>query len=292
MGVRRQAGLLLALNAVASACVAIGPVSARAVSAESASLENCRERFVVVPGDDAAVEARVPTGYELSRDADGHPLLYVTAIRCERYRVGRSARPTTAAAFAAMVKSPDGVGCASAWPAIGDVKGDALSCNLYVLFAAYDNPAVVSWLRAGTPDLPVHHVPDLDFEETGLDLAIQGQHLVFDAGRRTPSPFRLDAVVRERPLQTPFTATFWAETAAGTVRIRFESTALALGESQGTLAIAPGSEMATLAGTERAAGAQPFTLIAGNRWAQGSLTKTLLHGGRVMVSAATDRGDT
>ena len=240
---------------------------------------------MVVPGDDAAVASRVPAGYELSRDAEGRPLLYVTAIRCERYRVGRSARPTTAAAFAAMVKSPDGVGCASAWPAVGDVKGDAVSCNLYVLFAAYDNPAVVAWLRAGTPDLPVHLVSDLDFDESGFDVATLGQQFTFHAGRGTPSPFRLDAVVRERPVETPFTATFWAETAAGTARIRFESAALALGEAQGTLTIAPGSEMARLAGTERVAGAQPFTLIAGNRWTQGSLAKTVLPHGEATAAA-------
>jgi hypothetical protein len=273
----RRVAVVLALAGMAG-WTGLGDASARQPRAASLALEECRERFVVAPGDDAAVRRRVPPQYELSRDASGRPLLYITAITCARYVVGRSAAPTTAAAFAAMVKSPDGVGCASAWPVVGDVKGDALSCNLYVLFAAYDNPAVVSWLRAGTPDLPVHFVERLDFDESRFDLATLGQRLKFQAGRGTPSRFRLDGVVRERMVASPLTSTFWAETSSGTVRIRFHSPALALGEAQATLTTAPGSEMARLLGTERAAGAQPFTLIAGNRWAHGSLTKSVLPG--------------
>ena len=242
----------------------------------TALLERCRERFVVAAGDDAAVRARVPEKYELARDASGRPLLYVTAIACQRYAVGRTGRPTTAAALAAMIKSPDGVGCTSQWPAVGSVKGDALSCNLYVLFAAYDNRTVVRWLRAGTPDLEVHHVRGLDFRESGLDLATQSRRLQFTTGPTAPSPFRMDAIVRERPVTTPFTATFWAETAAGTVRIRFESSDLALGEAQGAVRTQPGTDMARLLGTDNATGAQPFALIAGNRWTRGVLTKTVI----------------
>lgn len=272
---RRRIGIVLALATV-TVWTCVGDAVAQPPLPRSASLEECRERFVIAPGDDAAVRARVPAGYELGRDASGRPLLYITAITCERYVVGRSSRPTTAAAFAAMVKPFDGEGCTSAWPVVGDVKGDALSCNLYVLFAAYDNPVVVSWLRAGTPDLPVHLVDGLDFDESALDLSTLGRNLHFVAGRGTPSPFRLDAVVRERALETPFTATFWADTSSGTVRLRFESAALALGEAQAALMPAPTSEMARLLGTDRVSGSQPFTLIAGNRWGRGTLTKAVL----------------
>jgi len=264
------------LVALAMGLVSPAPVIARQPAANHAALDECRERFVIVPGDDQAVGARVPAKYELARDAAGNPLLYVGAIRCERYTARGTTAPTTAAAFAAMIKSPDGVGCASQWPVVGDVKGDALSCNLYVLFAAYDNPMVVSWLRAGTPDLPVHHVEALRFLEDDLDAAGLSTGLRFHAGRPSPSPFDMDAVVRARPVETPFTATFWAETTSGTVRIRFQSGDVALGHAEGTLRVAPGSEMARLLGSATATGAAPFALIAGNRWRTASLTKDVI----------------
>ena len=273
---RGLAAAVLAVMQFAGASVA---AAAAPAAPGSALLQKCRERFVIAPGDDAAVRARVPTKYELARDAAGKPLLYVTAITCERYVVGRTSRPTTAAAFAAMIKSPDGVGCTSQWPVVGPLKGDALSCNLYVLFAAYDNRAVVSWLRAGTPDLDVRYVRQLEFRESDLDLASLGRRLEFKTGPRTSSPFQMDAVVRERPVETPFTATFWAETASGTVRMRFESANLALGEAQGMVRATRGSEMARLLADETAVGAQPFTIIAGNRWGHGSLTKVVLPAG-------------
>lgn len=273
MGMRRIV-LVLAL-VVVTTVTGVGDATAGPMRAEQLALERCRERFVVASGDDQAVRARVPAEYELSRDAAGRPLLYVTAITCDRYVVGRSGRPTTAAAFGALVKPVDGVGCASAWPIVGDIKGDALSCNLYVFFAAYDNRAVVAWLRSGTPDLPVFFVESLRFVETTRDLGSLDRRLEFLAGAGTPSPFRLDAVVRERPVTSPFTATFWAETSSGTVRVRFHSDALALGEAQGAVTAAPETEMARVLGSERAVGSPPFTLISGNRWVRGSLTKTV-----------------
>ena len=274
MGIRRI-GVVVALVA-STTCAGVGDAIAHPVSTDRMSLEQCRERFVVAPGDDEVVRDSVPAKYELSRDPLGRPLLYVTAITCDRYVVGGSARRTTAAAFAALVKPVDGVGCASAWPVVGDVKGDLLSCNMYVLFAAYDNPSVVAWLRAGTPDLPVFFVNSLSFIEGNHGLGALGQRLEFRAGSGTPSRFRLDAVVRERVVASPFTATFWAETAAGTVRIRFQSAALALGEADGVVTAERDSTMAQMLGRQRAEGARPFTLIAGNRWAQASLTKTVL----------------
>jgi hypothetical protein len=266
----------VALSVVLLVIASVAQSAAVTASGGSASLEGCRERFVIAPGDEKGIRARVPAEFELARDAAGSPLLYVTAIRCDRYVLGGRSAPTAAAAFAAMIKSPDGIGCASRWPIVGDIKGDALSCNLYVLFAAYDTPDVVSWLRAGTPDLPVHHVRDLKFREGDFDVARLGAALQFHAGRPTPSPFEMSAIVRERLVQTPFTATFWAKAAAGIVRIRFESLDLSLGEAQGTLRAAPGSEMARLLGTETPTGAQPFTMIAGNRWRAGTLTKTVV----------------
>lgn len=269
-------GVVIGLASLAVLVPAPAGVLADTASHQRALLEGCRERFVIAPGDEEAVRARVPAKYDLARDATGRPLLYVSAIACERYTARGTTAPTVGAAFAAMIKSPDGIGCASRWPVVGDLKGDALSCNLYVLFAAYDNPTVVAWLRSGTPDLPVHHVEDLTWQEDDIDLAGITAGLRFNAGWPTPSPFDMKAAVRARPVETPFTATFWAETKAGTVRMRFESNDLALGQADGTLRVAPGTEMAQLLGTETATGASPFTLIAGNRWRAGSLTKAVL----------------
>ena len=269
-------GVLIGLAISMVLVPAPGDARARAASDQRAQLDDCRERFVIVPGDEEGVRARVPARYDLARGSDGRPLLYASAIRCERYSARGTTARTLVAAFAVMIAPPDGVGCASRWPVVGDVKGDALSCNLYVLFAAYDNPAVVAWLRAGTPDLPVHHVKDLRWHEDATDLAGLTAGLRFHAGRPTPSPFDLDATVRSRPVETPFTATFWAETKAGTVRIRFETDDMALGRADGTLRAAPGTEMARLLGSETATGAPPFSLIAGNRWRAGSLTKAVL----------------
>ncbi|HVM40088.1 MAG TPA: hypothetical protein VM618_04815 [Acidimicrobiia bacterium] len=267
---------LLAILAALLPMAPSGAGTPRFAERDAALLEGCRERFVIVAGDPQLVRARVPTEFELATNAAGRPLLYASAIRCERYTVGASSAPTTAAAFAAMVRSPDGVGCASEWPVVGDVKGDALSCNLYVLFAAYDNPSVVSWLRAGTPDLPVHHVADLRFDEGVVEPSRLGVPLRFRAGRPSPSPFDIEAVVRERPVTAPFTATFWARTRAGTVRIRFESDALALGDADGVLRPMPGTEMARVIGTDVPASEAPFRVMAGNRWEMGSLTKTVI----------------
>jgi hypothetical protein len=276
---RRLAWLVVVMVLVGGAA-AIPSVSANTSAAPRAVLEECRERYVFVPGEEEQILERVPDRYELVRNAFGRPLLYVSAIRCERYTVDGTTEPTTVAAFAAIIESPDGGGCASRWPVVGDVKPDARPyCNLYLLFAAYDNPAVVTWGRAGVPDLPVLHVPDLEYRQRDLDLSRLGAPFHFRAGWPTPSPFELDAIVRERPVEAPITASFWFTGSSGTVRFRFESDNLAFGEADGTVRPAPGSEMAEMFGTETPMPSAGTTLFAGNRWRYGELTKELLPAG-------------
>lgn len=244
-------------------------------SSEPAVLEGCRERYVIAPGIEEEVRPRVPEQFTLRHNLNGQPLLYITAIHCQRYTVNGVTRPTTAAAFAVSIESPDGVMCATPWPVLGTLKPDlAGSCNNYLLFAAYDNPAVVAWARAGTPDAPVHYVRNLVFDEGDFDPASIGVPLHFDSGS-TPSRYKMDLVVRERPVTLPLAAAFWFESAIGTVRVGFDTSAIALGEASGRVTVEPGSNMARMLGTTAPSAQQPFPLLAGNRWDQATLTKTV-----------------
>lgn len=253
-----------------------GPADAAPVSSDSIALEDCRERFVIAPGVEEEVRPRVPSRFELRRNSSGQPLLFVSAIRCERYTINGDSRPTTAAVFMAPIESPDGVACASNWPVVGMVKPDAIgSCSSYIFFVAYDNPEVVEWGRQGIPDLPVHHMEDLDFAEGPLDPASLGVPFHYNAPS-APSPYEMDLVVRERPVPTGLTGSFWFEGSDGTTaRFRFTSDDYAFGEATGTLRVGPGSEMAEMFGTTTPEPQPPFSLMAGDHWHQGELTKTL-----------------
>ncbi len=259
-----------------------GPADAAPVSSDSIALEDCRERFVIAPGVEEEVRPRVPSRFELRRNSSGQPLLFVSAIRCERYTVNGDRRETTAAAFMAPIESPDGVACASDWPAVGMVKPDAIgSCSNYIFFVAYDNPAVVEWARQGIPDLPTHQVENLDFAEGPFDPASLGAPFHY-AAPSAPSPYEMDLVVRERPVPTGLTGSFWFEGSDGTtVRFRFTSDDYAFGEATGTLNVGPGSEMAEMFGTTTPEPQAPFPFMAGNHWHQGELTKTLFAPGEM-----------
>lgn len=247
-----------------------------AAPSRPATLEQCRERYVIAPGVKDQVRTRVPEQFTLRYNSNGQPLLYITAIHCERYTAHGVTRETTAAAFGVSIESPDGTMCATPWPVVGAVKPDlAGSCNNYLVFAAYDNPHVVAWARAGTPGAPVHLVDDLDFDEGSLDPTSLGAPLQFDSGS-TASHYTLDLVVRERPATMPLAAAFWFESRIGTVRVGFDTDAIALGEASGQLTVEPGSEMATMLGTETPQAQQPFPLLAGNRWDHATLTKTII----------------
>lgn len=242
-------------------------------------LEDCRERYVIAPGVEEEVRSRVPEQFTLRHNSNGQPLLYVTSIHCERYTANGVTEATTAAAFGVSIESPDGVMCASPWPVVGAAKPDlAGSCNNYLFFAAYDNPAVVDWARSGAPDAPVYLVENLVFDEGALDPASLGLPLHFDSGS-TPSAYEMDLVVRERPVTVPLSAAFWFESEVGTVRVGFDTDAIALGEASGQLRVAPGSEMAVMLGTETPDAQFPFPLMAGNRWEHATLTQTVIPAG-------------
>lgn len=267
----------LAVTAAPGAGIA-DPHQSDASSADVAVLEDCRERFFIAPGVEEEVRTRVPAQFELGRNSAGQPLLYVTAIRCERYTIDGDTRPTTVAAFGASIAPPDGVACSSAWPVIGDVRPNLIgSCNTYLLFVAYDNPRVVKWAKAVAVDLPVSLVDDLRFRQGDLDPARLGAPFTFEAPS-TPSPYSLDLVVRERPIETPLTGTFWFAGSNGLVRFRFETSALAMGEASGSLVVAEGSEMATVFGTTEPTAQNGFPLLAGTTWRTAHITRSVVAG--------------
>jgi hypothetical protein len=242
---------VLAVFVALAVVVAIPLASASSSSSPFAVLEDCRTRGVLVPGVEKQVRARVPAQFELVRDPLGRPLLSVVGARCERFTVNDTTRPTTVAVFAAIIESPDGAGCLSRWSVLGVLKPDLLPiCNFYAPFYALDNRAAVKAYRSFVPDAPVYFVRNLVFDQEDLDLARLGAPFRFRAGRGTPSPFKLDGIVREGAVEGPATLSSWVTGSSGTAIFREEIADLALGQMDATLRVAPGSEMAELLGTE------------------------------------------
>jgi hypothetical protein len=242
---------LLAALTITTVAAAVAPPSASSPPPPILILEECRGRAVFVPGAEELVRRRVPAQFELVRDPLGRPLLLVDGSRCERITVDGKTRPTTFALFMAIIESPDGAGCLSQWPLVGGVKSDLVPlCNFYSLFIAFDNRAVVKGIRSLVPDFPIRYVPGHVFEAEDFDLTRLGAPFRFRAGRRTPSPFELNGVVREVPAQGPATYSFWFTGSSGTVMFREDIDELAIGQMDARLRAASGSEMAELLGTE------------------------------------------
>ena len=242
---RRVGFIALGLALLTSAHFLPSPASA---SSRLAVIEDCRERAVLVPGVEELVRERVPKIFDLVRDPLGRPLLLVDGARCERITIGETARPSSFALFMAVIESPDGGGCMSRWPIAGGLAGDLLPlCNFYMLFDAHTNRAVVKATRKLSPSAPIHHVRKLRFEQTDGTL---GARYRFRAGGKTPSPFELNGIVRESPLQHPLTVSFWDARISGIERVRVQIPRVALGHLDGRLNASPGSEMAELLGTE------------------------------------------
>lgn len=252
----RRLLLILVPLAVAAPAAASPGAAASTSSSPVAILEDCRERAVLVPGVEKLVRRRVPAQFELVRDPLGRPLLAVVGSRCKRYSITGliKPKPTTFTFFVAVIESPDGEGCLSRWPLLGDVKPDLLPlCNFYNFFAAYNNRALAKTyretFRALGVNFPVYYVRNLVFREGAFDPASLGAPWHFRAGGRTPSPFELDAIVREGPLAGPGTISFWSPGPSGLVGGRFEVDDFTPGQMDVTLHAAPGSGMAELFGT-------------------------------------------
>lgn len=245
---------------------------------DSVVLEDCKDRAAVVLGVEDAVRERLPAQYEPVRDpGTERPLVWVETLRCESYVVGQSAVPTKVSAVGVVVESPDGSGCLSALPGVRDVEGDALPvCNIYLLWDATDNERYADFLRAGAADFPISVTDDLSFEEGEFDLSLIGVPFRFRSGPSAPFQLVCDLVVRERPGGGPFEASFWADTAAGVVKLAFSLEHAEFGEASGTVRTETGTDLAEIFGGEVAEPAPGFPLISAIRWNRAVLTKTVM----------------
>ena len=249
---------------------AVPTASAEPSPSTGAVLHNVHQRAVFVAGVEEQVRPRVPAPFKLVRDPLGRPVLIIVAARAERYAVGDGEGvPTTFMFFAAIIESPDGSGCLSKSPVIGQLKPDVLPfCHLYNFYAAYNNRAIVDGVRALVPDYPIYYAPTHVYREQALDLTQLASSFHFRAGPGTegpgtPAPFTMDGVTSEGRLEapaslSPSTFTFWFPGPSGTiVGFRFEDRSIALGQMHAAVRAAPGSDMAALVG-----GPAPTTIVA------------------------------
>lgn len=240
--------------------------------------ESCRERMFPGHGVPEEVERRVPDGYRLLLDpATQRPLVRVGVGECEAVTVpGSAPQPLTWALMDVAIEPPDGRGCAARTPVIAEVKPDAIQlCNWYELFWAFDHRAMVDWVRRGSPDFPVRYVPDLRFEQAAIDPGRLGAPFRFEAGPPTPSPFVLEAIVRERPVEHPLTAVFWQDGSYGTLSVTLVTEDFAFGEAETTLRAAPGSDMAQIFGSEEPEAAPGLSTIGSIQWRRAEFRKEI-----------------
>jgi hypothetical protein len=262
------------------AVVGIGIGFAGAPPAAAASFitaDGCPHHQAFVEGDEAAVAAALPDAYTPVRAPSGRPLLFVRAIRCDAIGVENRSAPGTMASFGVVVESPDGLGCASAAPGAGALKGDVPPvCNWYLLSWLADDARVVRWLREGTPGFPALHVPGLEFELGADDPARGGAPLRFRTPASAPSPFAIDAVGRERPGEIAVRGGYWADTPEGTVKLALSTDDLASGDATGSVTAAPGTLLARLMGAERRDYVPGYSSLAAERWQRASYRKQRL----------------
>jgi hypothetical protein len=269
-------GVKIALGtgvAFALACAALAPAGAAASS--PAVTTGCQEHQAFVDGDDGAVAARLPGRYTPVRDpSSGRPLLFVRALRCRGVTIDGRSAPAIMASFGVVVESPDGMGCASAAPLVGQIKGDLPpACNWYTLSWLANDRRVVSWLRSGTPGFPASYVPHLFFDLGGFDATRGGAPFHFQAPAPAPSPFTVDEIARERPGELAVRGGYWVDTRQGTVKLAFSTEDLTSGDATGVVRAAPGSELAALFGADERPYVPGYSFIAAERWGQASYRK-------------------
>jgi hypothetical protein len=267
-----------AAAAAIAACLAAAPGATAQDGV--AVMRDCVERRGFVPGDEAAVRARVPARYELMRNSSRAPLLVAQAIRCGDLTVDGVSAPVTFAEVAAVVRSPDGRGCLARAPGVEQAGVDPSTrlepfdvCNLFIVSWASDHAAFVDWLERDTPDFPAQLVEGFSFELGAVDPATFAAPFRFASAAAVP--FELSGAARERSGAIPAGVTFWHPTAGGQVRVRalIEGE---LGQAEGTLATPPGSELARLMGAEQRPLASGYSQLGGNRWAYGEYHKAVV----------------
>jgi hypothetical protein len=220
----------------------VGPAKAAGSSpldsdGAAAVLEGCREHIAFGLGDSREVRNSVPPAYRLLAGPEGRPVLFLNALRCQRVLMDGTVRPLTASLVAAVVKSPDGHGCASRLPVLGSGGGDVLPlCNLYVLREIFDDARVLDAYRAGAVDYPVSHVPSLRLDHQAMLGSLQS--FTLEAPGLSWKGMATDAPTTPVPFHVPL---WWepdARSPHAVVTVDFER----LGAWTGAIHASPGSE--------------------------------------------------
>jgi hypothetical protein len=258
----------------------VAPSSASADTTPFILADHCVEHQAFLDGDPAAVAADLPRTYTPEQDPQtGRPLLFARAERCD-VTIGDSTAPATLASFGIVIRSPDGTGCASAAPGVGQGHGDAIPyCNWYPLFWVANDRRVVDWLHADTPDFSAFYVPGLVLTE-GARSPVTGTPFHFDAPSPSPSEFSMDDAGHPGPSKISVRGGYWVNTHEGVVKLTFATDDITPGSATGGVVRAqPGSEMARLMGADQ----QPYLAvyaaqIGAERWDHGSYRKQIESG--------------
>lgn len=227
---------------------------------------NCLEHQAFLDGEPDAIGRVLPEAYNaVENPASGRPLLFVRALRCN---VNGDEDQTTFGSFGIVVESPDGTRCS---------PNSALDvppvCNWYVLSWVADDPELVNWLRRGSVDFPIRHVPHLVLEQDAFDPSKGGASFHFEAGTPASEPFTMDAITRERPGELRVRGAYWSEGRDGTVRIGFATDDLGSGDATGVVTAPSGTLLAELMGAEEASYQLGYSAIAAERWGSGYYRK-------------------
>src|SRR4051794_7569739 len=229
---------------------AVLPATARTRDADPATAPapvtatGCEEHEAWVPGDAAAVAARLPKRYKAYVDASGAPLVFARAERCDALSADGRSAPVTVADWGVVIDTPDGMGCATgANPDKGDVPP---ICNWYVLGLVSDDQRVVDWLRGATPEFPAAREDGLAYHLGAADGT--GATPFHFASR----DFTLDDTSSFSPATLSLRGGYWFDTPQGTVKLAVSTDDLTPGNAASTVRAPAGSELAKLMGaTER-----------------------------------------
>lgn len=273
---RISAGLAAAGLGIASLPT---PASAAGAAPGFIVTTDCQEEQAFVDGDAAAVASRLPAGYTPVLDpATGQPVVFFRAEKCAGVAIGDQAAPGTLADFGVVVQTPDGMGCASAAPVAGSVKGDVPPvCNWYTLDWFTTSRSLQQWFSDGTPDMPVVDAPDLHFDLGSLQLAQGGAPFHFDAPASTGAPFAMDAVTRQRPGTLSVRGGYWMNLSEGTVKLAVTTDTLTSGDATpGTVTAPAGSPVAQLLGATSRPYLPVYSALSAEHWDQAVYRKQLL----------------
>ena len=269
-----RSGLRMAMAvALGAAAAALAPAGAGAAGYIPG--KDCREQQAFVEGDPAAVASRLPAGYTAMRSpASGRPIVFARGLRCSEQTVGGRTAPGVMASYGILIDSPDGRGCGSASPA-GTVKGDVPPvCNWYVLAWLASDRRVVDLLREETSGFPAHHVPGLVFDLGQFDPITHSAPFTFRAGG--PSPYTIEATMREGSRELSVRGAYWADTPQGRVKVALSTDDLTAAGGDGVVRTRAGTELAALLGAEERPYADPYAEFASVRAKHGVYRKQIL----------------